>query len=786
MNTNMTVSGLQNILRSRLFRYLVILLATAAVYWTTLGSGFVQWDDRLLTENLALRGFSPDHLRAVLLPKGGAYQPVRNLAFALTYQFSKLEPFGYHLVNFVLYLLVVALAFRTLEVLAGYSSGKQKVKHYAPWIGAALFAFHPLHVEGVAWVQGNKELLVSLFFLSAFLSYEKYASTGRNLKYYWLSYLLFLFALGSKPTAVAFPLVLLAYDLILNPAAVRNRGGESRLSAAALLIRYLPYLVPAALLSVYFIFFTTAVERSKITFENILVIPEILWNYYRLIFLPVGLLHRYLDPSFQGFTDLEFWAGLVATAAILYFALRKARKFPLISFGIFWFYICWLPQSNLVPIAIRVADRYIFISLLGVCLVAAVLLSELLENAAARWKTVLRVMIVALCMALAFLSANRCRVWQNGASLWLDAVNRIPGAGFYQRGLAEAYLAKDEPELAFRAFERADSINPGDARALIGMGYIRKKQGRMEEAEGLYQRAISVDSTNYNAFNSLANIYAQQGKDSFAIQYYRGAINLRPGSYPALYNLSVLLRNLGRTEEADSLLQELEKASLPRPIILLKRGMDFVSDGMPDSAKLRFKRALALDADLTQAHAKLGGVYLRLDSLDPALIHLRRALVDAVPEWSLYNDLGLAFSRSDNPDSALYYYQKAYKLAPDSASAALDLAVLLNKKGETEEAIGIVERLLETDPDNFLAHYDLGNWLTNIQQYPEAATHYLKALDLDPDNANVHLNLGLLYIKYLNRPGPALEHLERTLILEPEHPQAHSIRQTVDFLKNPG
>ena len=88
----MTVSGFQNILRSRSFRYLVILLATAAVYWTTLSSGFVQWDDSLLTENLALRGFSPDHLRAVLLPKGGAYQPVRNLAFSLTYQFSKLAP----------------------------------------------------------------------------------------------------------------------------------------------------------------------------------------------------------------------------------------------------------------------------------------------------------------------------------------------------------------------------------------------------------------------------------------------------------------------------------------------------------------------------------------------------------------------------------------------------------------------------------------------------------------------------------------------------------------------
>jgi len=779
----MTVSGCQNISRSRSVRCLIVLLASVAVYWTTLSSGFVQWDDSLLTENLALRGFSSEHLREVLIPKGGAYQPVRNLAFSLTYHFAKLDPFGYHLVNLVLYLLVVFFAFRLLEVIADYHSGSEKVKRYVPWIGAALFAFHPLHVEGVAWIQGNKDLLVSLFFLSAFLSYEKYARSGGSLKYYWLSYLLFLFALGSKPTAVAFPLVLLAFDLILIPAA-SSGGNQSKLSTAALLVRYLPYLIPAALLSIYFIFFTNALVQNKLTLENLLVLPKILWNYYRLVLLPVGLLHRYPDPSFQGLADLEFLTGSLATLAVLYFALRKARRFPLISFGIFWFYICWLPQSNLVPIAIRVADRYIFLSLLGACLVAAVLLSELLESAAVQKTTLPGILVVVLCLVLALLSADRCRVWHDGESLWGDAVSKIPNADFYQRGLAEAYLAKGELEPAFEAFERASAISPYDARALTNMGYIRKKQGRLEEAEALYQRAISADNTNYNAINSLANIYAQQRKDSLAIQYYQQAINLRPGNYLALYNFSVLLRNLGRTEEADSLLEELEKANLPRPVILLKRGVDFISEGMLDSAKFRFQRALALDADLTRAYAKLGEVYLRQDSLEPALQNMRRALADGVPEWSLYNNLGLIFFRMDMPDSALYYYRQAYQLEPDSASAALNLAVLLNKKGNSEEAIGIVERLLETDPDNFLAHYNLGNWLTNLHRYPEAAAHYSKTLQINPEHANAHLNLGLLYLKYLNRPRLALEHLERTLILEPEHPQALSIRQAVDYLKS--
>lgn len=118
----------QNIFNRRWFRYLSVLIPTVCVYLSTLRAGFVQWDDRLVTENLALRGLSLEHILGIILPHGTAYQPVRNLAFALTYQFSLLDPFGYHLVNLLLYLVAVGLAYRVLEVLVEYGSGKSHPK----------------------------------------------------------------------------------------------------------------------------------------------------------------------------------------------------------------------------------------------------------------------------------------------------------------------------------------------------------------------------------------------------------------------------------------------------------------------------------------------------------------------------------------------------------------------------------------------------------------------------------------------------------------------------------
>ncbi|HUU27726.1 MAG TPA: tetratricopeptide repeat protein [archaeon] len=780
----MTESGFQNFFSRRSFRYLSVLIVTLAVYLSILGADFVQWDDRLVTENLALRGLSLEHLRGITLPHGAAYQPVRNLVFALIYQFSKLDPFGYHLVNLLLYLLAVGLAFRVLEVLVKLTPGDKASRDSIPWIGAALFALHPLHVEGVAWIIGNKDLLVTVFFLSAFISYEKYTRTPRGLRYYWLAYILFLLALGSKPTAAAFPLVILAFDLIFRQTGKQKKPG-SGLTTKALVFRHFPYWLPAALLAVYFIFYTSAMERSKLDIENILVIPEILWDYYRLTLLPVGLLHRYLDPEFRGLGDPAFLAGLFATAAIIYFLLRKRREYPLVSFGISWFYLCWLPQSNIVPIIIRVADRYIFLSLLGFSLAAAILLTSLLQRAKSAWSAVaVRVSIILLCAALAVMSAKRCLTWRDGETLWLDGAAKVPHSGYFLKGLANVYLEREELDRSYAVFQKAVSFAPLDAGIWNNMGYIRKKQGRAEEAANLYRQAIAIDSTNLNSLNSLGNIYAELGKDSLAIIQYLKVLKIRPNHYMAASNLATVYRKLGRKEQADRLMQQLENTSLPQPVVLLKRGMVFIQEGRLDSARERFERALSLDRDLVAAYANLGEIYLRQDSLDQALNHFKRVLREVPPDWPLYNNLGQVFDRLGKADSAVFYYRKAYELEPDSSSSTLSLGVALSRLNKTEEAVALVERFLQNNPGNALANYNLGNWLVRLGKFPEAAGYYRRALAINPNDTKSHLNLGLVCLQFLNQPEAALEHLEQAIRLDPNQPQAARIKETINYLKS--
>lgn len=759
-----------------------VIAAAGLAFLPVLQAGYAQWDDILLTGNMAIRGLSAEQLSRILLPSGGAYQPVRDLYFSIIYSICGLEPLGYHLANWLLYMIVATLAcFAARALVLRSGSGNTPGGMAAAWITALLFAVHPLHTEAVAWMQGNKDLLASAFFLGAFILWEKHtrrAGTGPIL--YLASLAMFLLALGSKPSAVAFPLTTLALDLLLPPGHEREQNLPARLKS--MLPRYLPLLVPAALLTMYFVFVSGAISTQRLTSESILALPLILADYYRLILLPVGLSHRYVDPAFSTIADPSWWAGLIVTLGLITAAWRTRGTRPLVSFGIVWFFLCWLPQSNIIPLEIRVADRYVFLSIFGLLLALAAGSAPLLESVRSRRLATYGVILLAVLLGT--LSWQRSLVWRNGVSLWSNAADQYPDNSYFQYGLAEAWMARENVDSARVCYQRAAEIAPGEARNWASLAYTYKIEGNLELAEKYYQRAIELDNTSYFAANGLGNIYSQTGRDSLAIKYYRRALELRPDRYMAAFNLASLYRKLGDNATADSLMDGIEGGKeIPRPVVLLRRGRVFIEQGKLDSAKIRFQRAVALDGNLTAAWAGLGEVYLRQDSTAKALEILRLVVSESVPGWTLLNNMGLAWERLQQPDSAITYYRMAVRAAPDSAQSAVNLAVLLNSRGDRDEAIALLKQVVEKQPGNFPALRNLGNWLTLGHQYEKAASYYAQALEANPGDAVTHYNLGRLYLQYLERPVEGLFHLKETLRLNPDMPQADMIRQAVQQLE---
>uniref|UniRef100_A0A6G1S038 Transmembrane and tetratricopeptide repeat containing 3 n=1 Tax=Hypotaenidia okinawae TaxID=2861861 RepID=A0A6G1S038_9GRUI len=151
----------------------IIVVVVAACYWNSLFCGFVFDDVSAILDNKDLHPSTPltnlfqnDFWGTPMSEERShkSYRPLTVLTFRLNYLFSELNAVSYHFLNLVFHV-VVCVVF--LKVCKLFLDNRSSV------VASLLFAVHPIHTEAVTGVVGRAELLSSIFFLAAFLSYTK-------------------------------------------------------------------------------------------------------------------------------------------------------------------------------------------------------------------------------------------------------------------------------------------------------------------------------------------------------------------------------------------------------------------------------------------------------------------------------------------------------------------------------------------------------------------------------------------------------------------------------------
>ena len=238
---------------------IALALITFAVYWPVLRHGFVSYDDQpYVTENVHVQAglTKASVIWAWSTFHASNWHPVTWLSHILDCQMHGLKAGGHHFTSLLIHVANVVLLFAVLRRMTG-----------AMWrsaVVAALFAWHPLHVESVAWVAERKDVLSTLFWLLTMAAYASYVESqrrrpGAKLQIqgrYILALLFFALGLLSKPMVVTLPLVLLLLDYWplhrITFSAARNaqgkEGSETRGPPAGLTWRELvmektPFLV---------------------------------------------------------------------------------------------------------------------------------------------------------------------------------------------------------------------------------------------------------------------------------------------------------------------------------------------------------------------------------------------------------------------------------------------------------------------------------------------------------------------------------------------------------------
>ena len=192
--------------RIKIIICIFLIVATFCIYAQVQDHEFINFDDDLyITNNLNVQtGLTSESFKWAFTTSQPPYwHPVTWLSHMLDYQLYESHPKGHYLTNLFLHIASALILFIVLFRMTG-----------ALWQSAfvaAMFAFHPLNVESVAWIAERKNVLSTLFWLMTIWAYIHYAENP-TIKRYSLVFLFFTLGLMSKPMLVTLPFALLLLD----------------------------------------------------------------------------------------------------------------------------------------------------------------------------------------------------------------------------------------------------------------------------------------------------------------------------------------------------------------------------------------------------------------------------------------------------------------------------------------------------------------------------------------------------------------------------------------------
>lgn len=548
----------------------ILVLLVIAVFWPVATYDFVNYDDGKYVSH------NPRILDGLTLPNIAwafttfhhyNWHPATWLSYFLDYELFGLRPGAFHLVNVFIHALNAVLLFVLLRRMTAAAAPCLFV--------AALFAIHPLHVESVAWISERKDVLSTFFWLLATLAYVRYAerpSLGR----YALVTLLFALGLMSKPMLVTFPFTLLLLDYwplnrlrrrpIHSPQQTHGLQQKSfnlheKTSAPIYAIRGPSQLIlekiPWFILSVISGLITYLAQSSggavktwtdlghldriaNAVVAYALYLWKTLWPARLVVFQPLP------DSGYPAALVLACAAGL---AAITIFVVYHIRPRPYLVIGWFWYLGTLVPVIGLVQVGQQaMADRYTYVSLIGIFLAIAWAAAEWAAKAPGRRQIAIAA-AAAFAVVLVVTAGFQVRYWRDSETLWRRAVAVTENNPLAHNMLGNA-LEKTDPLEAEVQFRRAVELAPNVAefRANWAVSLINLK--RFDEARPHLEQVLAQDPNHLDALNNYAVVLAATGDLERAREALLAVLQLNPGHQLARENLRKLettVQSFGQT-----------------------------------------------------------------------------------------------------------------------------------------------------------------------------------------------------------------------------------------------
>ncbi|MEI6078230.1 MAG: tetratricopeptide repeat protein [Verrucomicrobiota bacterium] len=560
-------------MRRHLFISLLLAGITFLLYWPAGDFEVVCIDDTFFTDNPEVQsGLNLQSLRwAVTSVVAANWHPVTSLSFILTHECFGHQPGAEHLINAALHAANAALLFLVLVQLMGVCrqktpAGLAAIPDEIIWpcaLVAALFAWHPLRVESVAWISERKDVLCGFFLILTLGAYARYVEEAQTQgpragRFFGLSLMLFALGLLSKAMVVTLPFLLLLLDVWpLNrlatfrphPATGSRSPGEQRsIRNRAVIMEKWPFFA----LTAAFCLLTFLVQRNAdatpslqqlgpgLRLENVIAsyLRYLLWTLW-----PTQLAAYYPFPI-DDHSFLALWPGwgIGFAAALLAFisaaCCQQLRARPYLFLGWFWYLGTMVPVIGLVQVGGQgMADRYTYLPLIGPVISLIWWVAEQSRRRQwLKWPTIfMAISILAACLVQ---TRIQLECWRNTDSLCQHGV-AITGENprlEYIWGLGREQ-AGDWPE-AIRHYRNATQFQPAVKEAFYSLARLLGQTGDWAGAEKIYNARLAVYPDDFAAHIGLITALPRLGRMADAEVHLQTALRICPDTPEALNNLA--------------------------------------------------------------------------------------------------------------------------------------------------------------------------------------------------------------------------------------------------------
>ncbi|MBI5794691.1 MAG: tetratricopeptide repeat protein [Planctomycetes bacterium] len=646
-----------------------------------------------------------------------SYRPIVTITYFIDYTLWHSKPFGFHLTNVILHTLNTVLFYLFLNAVL---QNKKIVL-----LSTLFFVTHLALLETINCIGYREDLLSATFLLVSLIYFVKSDTIlykkrdkRRFTLYYAISLIAYLCALFSKEMAITFPVLLLLFvvfsDQKIWPDFVKRfKGiyiGYIAVSLFYVIIRFVIFKNPAL----------KATYQPGGFLVNTFTMIKILASYIKLSFFPFNLNADYVVPLVKTPLEGSFILSTIFLISIfiLFVILIKSRN--MFSCWMAWFFIMILPVMNILPIGNIMAERYLYIPVMGFCVAKGILIYRITDRTLSPRAIPLRRIVQLVLVTLMIGGYGFSIIWKNGD--W-----------------------RDEFTLWTKTIQRA----PDSHRAHCNLGIVYMENGLTEKAQMEYQTALELNPQNANIHNNLGAVYTKKGLDNQALIEYKEAINL-DNSYAQPHN------NLGNI---------------------------YFNQGLIDKAKTEYEEALRIKPDHALAHNGLGNIYNATGELDKAMEEFKKSLFYDSRYIHARNNLGVNYAKRGLLNEAIAEFQKSIETDNAQPNSHFNLGLAYEKLGKPTDAIHEYNTVIQLDPNNFNVRYALGTLYHGLGLIDKAVDEFQKIIMLYPGNINVYKKLIFLYLNDKKDMEMSQYYLKELLRIDPSQAQKDDIKQVLDRLR---